>query len=921
MSSPSAVRAPEKERSNLLDAHLESLQRADSVEQVTDVIRDAVSRTPGVGRGTIFLTEPKSEPTPVAQIEGPRKELVAPALELVGLARRAYRERTNVTQSGATSGSVWAVPLTSAREIHGVVAATGDMGELTRFLAHAGHALARERSRAFERERWADTERRTSNLEQAIEVLDSVAADDGDGLAERKIVTGVAGVPGVGGVTLRALRVQDLTYVEVAATRDAPEPPPEARRVDGMLDWVEGLPSWRGFRWISGPPIDRPRPGTGDTLLLTLNGSERPDPIGYLLIGLERSLEDAIATDDLQRWASLGRIALSNQRDRELAGRRYEEIQNEKDHLSELHRLKSQFIAAVSHELRTPLTSICAYAETLRSPAVREDEETRDRFLRVIQDESRRLTRIVDDILDLATMDSGHVRLSCRPDDLAALVRDAFDVIHPIAREKDIRIVEPDTEEARVHADPDLLKQLIVNLLENAVKFSPRGAEVRVSIELDASTVRLVVEDDGPGIPTEELDAIFERFHQIDGSNAREHGGSGLGLAICRSIATWHDGRIWAESGEGEGARFIVSLPRGRAIGREKTDPPTVVKRRRPRDHRLPELMTEMIAEVMGAETVSLMLLDPAGNELYIQAALGLPDETIRDVRVAVGERISGVAAETGKTVFIPDLNADPRFVPTGRENQYRTPSLLSVPIRLQDTTIGVINVTNKSTAEPFSDHDRRLLEILTERVATVLRKLREYGSTRERVECIEEAIRGVIDVRRHYFPRGEDSSDLVLGICQELGLDQEEAVQIHYASVLHDVGMTRLPEGVYKKPADLSERDREMVHRHPEEAARVLRSLEYMPDVFDIIVAHHEEPDGSGYPKGLTAPVIPMGAKILAVVDAYHALRSERPYRDPVSREEAIEELRRNSGKQFEPEIVESLVRVLEKTATRGRR
>jgi HD-GYP domain-containing protein (c-di-GMP phosphodiesterase class II) len=153
-----------------------------------------------------------------------------------------------------------------------------------------------------------------------------------------------------------------------------------------------------------------------------------------------------------------------------------------------------------------------------------------------------------------------------------------------------------------------------------------------------------------------------------------------------------------------------------------------------------------------------------------------------------------------------------------------------------------------------------------------------------------------------------------VLDICAEMGLDAEETARIHYASILRDVGMTRLPEGTYKKPAGLTAEDRKLIRSHPEEGARVLRSIEFMPDIFDIILAHHEEADGSGYPHGLVSAGIPRGAKILAVVDAYQALRTGRPYRASVDRSAAIAEIRRNAGKQFDTEVAEALARVLEK-------
>jgi signal transduction histidine kinase/putative methionine-R-sulfoxide reductase with GAF domain len=714
-------------------------------------------------------------------------------------------------------------------------------------------------------------------------------------------------------VSLWTLRPEDDVYVEVARSENGhghafPAPPEGVRKARAVRDWAEALRRIGAFAWEGDPA--RTRPGAGDQLVVPLVGHGAPHWIGFLLARLQAPVDTDATLAELERWAALARLALEAGSGQVpfLAG--LDEIQEQRRQVDDLHRLKSQFIAAVSHELRTPLTSISAYAETLQSLPNTEPSSTRDRFLQVIHDESRRLARIVDDILNVATMDAGRVRLACRRVDLVDVIASALDIMRPIAERKGIAVVARSSEPAAVHADPDLLKQLVVNLVDNAVKFSDDGGEIRVILEREPSAVRCIVEDDGPGIPTDELDAIFERFYQIDGSNARRHGGSGLGLAICRSIATWHDGRIWAESGSGRGARLVVSLPRTRAVGRSRAASPELTTEQR-EEHRVPELIIEMIAEVVGAEAVSLMLLDEAENELYIQAAVGVPDEAIRDARVALGERISGHVAKTGETIEIPDLARDERF-PMGNPDQYRTRSLLSVPVLLRGKPIGVINVTNTRSGDALTDHDRRLVQMLARRVALVVQKLREYGDRRESIERMENALRSVIDVRRHYFPSRENHARLVLELCEELGLDSEETARIHYASILRDVGMLRLPEGVYRKPVRLTRSDFEAIRRHPEEGARSIRPIEFQADVFDVILSHHEEHDGSGYPRGLTGAGIPRGARILAVVDAYDALRTGRPYKKAVGAEAAIRELQEHAGTQFDEAIVDALVRVL---------
>jgi signal transduction histidine kinase/response regulator RpfG family c-di-GMP phosphodiesterase len=900
-----------------LDAYTESLQVAESVAAVVELARQAVATQAGVGLGAIFLVDARNEPSVAARIQGPLSaDLAAPEIELAGMARRAIREGETVRQKGVSAGLLWAVPMKSPRRIEAVVAAVGELGELPRFFAHGGLALARERAREEGARVRGNAESRATNLDQAVDILDRIVRHGGTDEALRRIAAAASGVPGLGLTTIWALRAEDEVYAEIARAGAGPTtggadllPPSAARRAGALCDWANGLPRWGGLAWVPAGPIERPQPGAGDSLFVELDGRDGLLPLGFVLAEVKESGLGAACAVDLGRWASLARLALESRAEEDKSRRSFEQLHEEKEQLAEVHRMKSQFIAAVSHELRTPLTSITAYAETLRARNITIDEALRDKFLRVIHDESRRLARIVDDILDLATLDAGRVRLSCRAVDVRAVIEDALDVIRPIADERNVSVTCPDPQSVQVHADPDLLKQLLVNLLDNAVKFSDGGGSVLLEIEHDATAVRLAVRDEGPGIPADKLDAVFERFVKVEGAGGRRGGGSGLGLAICKSIVAWHDGRIWAESENGKGARFVVSLPRLRATSRVRAERPILQDRQR-EESRIPELLVEMISEVMRARMVSLMLLEEGGDELYIQAAMGLPDEAIRDVRVALGERIAGRVAKTGETIFIPDLAQDGRFESSGSD-RYETRSLVSAPLRIRDETIGVVNVTNKASSQPFDEHDRRLLEMLAQRVALILTKLREYGSSRENLDRMEGAIRGVIDVRRHYYGSDDEYSKLILGVCRALGLEGEQAARIHYASILRDVGMTLLPEGVYKKPARLTERDRELIEAHPEQGAKVLRSIEFLPDVFDIILAHHEEPDGSGYPRGLKGSGIPTGAKILAVVDAYHALRSGRPYKEAVGREEAIAELRNAVG-QFDERVVAALVEAL---------
>ena len=228
-----------------------------------------------------------------------------------------------------------------------------------------------------------------------------------------------------------------------------------------------------------------------------------------------------------------------------------------------LDELKGEFVATVSHELRTPLAAIYGSAQTLLRDDVILDPETRTRLLEVITAESERLTRIASDILLANTLGSGRLRLDHRQVDLAELANDVVEQVRAAFAERpEISIELAGAEGAgEIVADGDRLRQILINLLDNAVKYSPDGGRVRLELETRASGIRFAVSDEGLGIPTGELQQIFGKFYRVDPSLSRGVRGTGLGLYICRELARRMQGHVSVRSREGEGSTFYVDLP------------------------------------------------------------------------------------------------------------------------------------------------------------------------------------------------------------------------------------------------------------------------------------------------------------------------------------------------------------------------
>jgi two-component system, OmpR family, sensor kinase len=220
------------------------------------------------------------------------------------------------------------------------------------------------------------------------------------------------------------------------------------------------------------------------------------------------------------------------------------------------------FMADASHELRTPLAIIRGEADVALARN-RQPAEYRE-SLAIMQDEARRLTRLVEDLLNLARADAGHRQLQPEEIYLNDLLDECCRPAHSQARQKGVRLIAPQSVDLPLRGDPELLRRLIANLLDNAIRYTPSGGQVEAKLEAAGNMARLTVSDTGVGIPPEAIGKIFERFYRVDKSRSRAEGGFGLGLAIVKWIVEAHHGLIEVASRQNQGTTFTVTLPRAR---------------------------------------------------------------------------------------------------------------------------------------------------------------------------------------------------------------------------------------------------------------------------------------------------------------------------------------------------------------------
>jgi signal transduction histidine kinase len=227
----------------------------------------------------------------------------------------------------------------------------------------------------------------------------------------------------------------------------------------------------------------------------------------------------------------------------------------------QLEELRAEFIATASHELRTPLAAVYGAAQTLRRHDFALDESGRERFVSLIVEESERLARIVNQILLANQLEVGGIDLVTEPFEAAELLERVAEAARTYAPAQITFDVQAPESPSPVAADKDRVRQILVNLVENAIKYSPDGGRIQLGVEPTEETALFRVVDEGLGIPAEEQRRIFEKFYRLDPDMTQGIGGTGLGLYICRELVERMGGRIWVESQEGMGSTFFVELP------------------------------------------------------------------------------------------------------------------------------------------------------------------------------------------------------------------------------------------------------------------------------------------------------------------------------------------------------------------------
>ncbi len=590
--------------------------------------------------------------------------------------------------------------------------------------------------------------------------------------------------------------------------------------------------------------------------------------------------------------------------------KKLEELEVAHKELISADRLKAEFISTVTSQMRVPLDAIRTYSQTVLQRMDDASFRLKKKFLGAVVEESGKLLNTIDGVIDLSRMEFGEGDLRKEEIEISGILNDVCALLEPLCVDKGVEvIVEAGEETSKVCLDREMIFLMFRNLMEASITLARESTSINVVTEEDENFLKAKISLT-PSPKTLEMESILQA---VSGKEVipSETGSLGLTLQVAKNIVFRHGGRIWAETHDSSCWNLVVLFGKeSKAI--MPSDLMLEIMASRPELRRMLVLVADMISKVMDVSRCQLLLEDSATGTLMPGAGVNV-DGGKEDVAVVLkGQGLSGRVFDEGRPIVL-NSHEDVADLNIGETLPFEKVPCASVPIKLKGRVVGVLTVSDKNgKADFFDDDELGLLAALGDRIGVALERATSYESARDQFVSAMVAMKTVLEARRASFGKACEHVGLVVELGRAVGLGDEDVRLLQYVSGIYDVGMVKVGEGILRRPGGLRVGEYESVKRHPEAGVDIVGPIEFLEQVKEIILHHHERYDGGGYPGKLKGDSIPMGARILAVVDAYSSMLSDRPYRSALTVEEAIEELRRCSGSQFDPDIVEKLIAVL---------
>lgn len=332
-------------------------------------------------------------------------------------------------------------------------------------------------------------------------------------------------------------------------------------------------------------------------------------------------------------------------------------------------------------------------------------------------------------------------------------------------------------------------------------------------------------------------------------------------------------------------------------------------------DHVLQAVMHSAI-DLLHCEAGSILLIDTNTNELVFRTVAGPASELLRGTRLPLDVGIAGVVVREGKPLIVNRAQDDPRhYKEIDQQIAHSTLTLLAVPLVVREHVLGVIEVLNKTDGTPFTESDCAMLEALATPSAIMLDNAKLYSDLKQAFLDTVRIIANAVEARDPYTAGHTGRvTHIAVEIARELGWTREQVEHLEIGALLHDIGKIGVADIILRKPQPLTSDEYVAMQQHPIVGAQMLKGVRALRPALPYILYHHERYDGTGYPFGLRGQEIPIEGRVLTIADTFDAMTSNRPYRQALSHEEALAEIMRHRGTQFDPEIVDALARVYER-------
>jgi HD-GYP domain-containing protein (c-di-GMP phosphodiesterase class II) len=554
---------------------------------------------------------------------------------------------------------------------------------------------------------------------------------------------------------------------------------------------------------------------------------------------------------------------------------------------------KTEFITRISHELRSPLNSIKGATYYLQQSENLGKNRSKE-FFDIISSETAGLITIVENLLDFLRLENEVMVVKKSLANLADILKEVSGskgISNAVAKKNLQLKLDINQGEYETVVDKIKVVQLFINLLEGLSYYLQNGDSIKITanrndvIKIDISISRK--------LPEEVLMFLYKSKYVFYADWPTEK----IRLSLAKKVAEAHG---WSFEARNMDDAFLVCLtvPVG---AKEKMD--TVV-------NIAMDMFVEFISELLDLNICSIMLCNDMTSELTIKGARGLSDEIVKRTRINFGDQISGCVAVEGRPLLIKDIEQDPNFKKRSIP-QYNTRSLLSLPLKIGDKVIGVLNLNNKKTATTFNEKDFDIASVFGERISHFLERLYSGGYKEDDINHILLSFDDLLDAVKRYEKKKRLTPDLMSKIMEKLRASEEDRRNALYVSVIYDLGLMLIDENILKKK-ELLPSEIQDLKIHPYTTIGLLNILEFSEDIKKGILHHHEKYDGSGYPEGLKGTEIPFISRVLSVVDSYCAMLAERPYGKHLSREEALSEIKAGAGSAYDPGIVRAFEEVL---------